>query len=116
MTYKFERGKNVSKIVVQEINDLDLAFGGNIKKMVPPMSEIPSVDYKWNKLFSDMFFCGIKIIKMTPKDGIDANKAMRHVRAVASSFDIKHEHKEAGCAYLLSEFFEDVQYERAERS
>jgi hypothetical protein len=30
-----------------------------------------------------------------------------------SSWEPKHEHKEAGCAYLLSEFFDDVNYKKA---
>ena len=42
----------------------------------------------------------------------DTNKAIRHLKAILVSYDPKHEHKEAGVAFLLSEWFEDVTYIR----
>lgn len=102
---------------VQEVTGLDLVFGGDMKKLLPPMSEIPEEfkkgHSKWNKVVSDWFFYGLKNADWKPKEGIDATKAIRHVSAIMRSFEPQHEHKEAGCAYLLSEFFEDVKYERA---
>ena len=42
------------------------------------------------------------------KDGVDNKKAMAAISAILRSFDPKHEHKEAGVAYLFSEWFEEV--------
>ncbi len=108
---------NGIKIQVQEVTDLDIVFGGRAMELLPPYSEIPEEfrdgRTKWNKVVSDWFFCGLKNCKWVPKEGIDTGKALRHIKAILGSFEPKHEHKEAGCAYLLSEWFEDVTYERA---
>ncbi|RKN75023.1 hypothetical protein [Paenibacillus ginsengarvi] len=105
------------KIAVQEVTDLNLAFGGDMKKLLPPYNEIPqefrSERSKWNKVVSDWFYYGLKNAEWNPKEGVETQKALRHVKAIMGSWEPKHEHKEAGCAYLLSEFFHDVKYERA---
>lgn len=100
-----------------EVNDVEIAFGGNMEKLLPSMEEIPE-EYKngsnkWNKVVGDWFFYGLKSCKWEPKEGIDTKDAINHIKAIMSSFDPKHEHKEAGCAYLLSYFFNDVSYEKA---
>lgn len=98
----------------QEINSLDMAFGGDMKKLLPSMSEIPEEFQRgrteWNKLFSTWFFRGLKSFDSKPKNGIDKDVAMRHVFAIMRSWDPQHEHKEAGCAYLLSLWFEKPVY------
>jgi hypothetical protein len=100
-----------------EIENSDMIFGGNMKKLLPKYNEIPDEfkdrNTKWNKVFNDWFFCGLKNCKWIPKEGIDTDKALRHIKAIMGSWEPKHEHKEAGCAYLMSEFFNDVKYERA---
>lgn len=103
-------------IKVQDVTGLDLAFGGSIKKLLPSYEEIPKEfkkfagGPKWNSVVSDWFYKGIKGAKWIPKEGIDTNKALKHVQACLTSFEPSHEHKMAGCAYLLSEFFKDVTY------
>jgi hypothetical protein len=99
-----------------KVNDADLAFGGDMRILLPKYNDIPDEfkDHynKWAKIVSDWFFGGLKNAKFTPKEGIDKSDALRHIKAIMTSWDPKHEHKEAGCAYLLSEFFEDVTYEK----
>jgi hypothetical protein len=41
---------------------------------------------------------------------MEAQAAMRHVQYCMRSFEPKHEHKEAGCAYLLSLWFDDIEW------
>ncbi|MCA1064358.1 hypothetical protein QTG56_22320 (plasmid) [Rossellomorea sp. AcN35-11] len=99
------------------VNDVEIAFGGNMVKLLPTMEEIPS-EYKngsskWNKVVGDWFFCGLKNCKWEAREGVETKDALNHIKAIMSSFDPKHEHKEAGCAYLLSCFFHDVSYEKA---
>lgn len=100
----------------QDVNGVDLAFGGDMNKLLPKWDEIPDefkrYGNKWVKVVSDWFYCGLVKAEWKPKPGIDEKNALRHVKACMGSWEPKHEHKEAGCAYLLSEFFEDVAYTR----
>lgn len=100
---------------VQEVDDATLAFPARTEHLMPKYEDIPD-DFKcgntkWNKIFANWFFCGIKIINAVPKKGIDKDKAMRHLRAVVGSYQPKHEHKEAAVAYLLSEWFDEFEWE-----
>ncbi|NSW90240.1 MAG: hypothetical protein HPY74_06095 [Firmicutes bacterium] len=101
---------------VQEVTDMDLVLGGKLSELLPPMQSIPNEfgigkRNKWSKLISDWFFYGIEILRWAPKEGIDPYKALRHIKAIMSSFELGHEYKEAACAYLLSIWFNDIQYE-----
>jgi hypothetical protein len=95
---------------IPEIKDVQLVFG-EIAHM-PKYEEIPKEfkqhGNKWCKLFSTMFY-GRKhgAISMIPKEGVDPEKAGRALRAIMVSWEPKHEHKEAGVAFLMSEWFED---------
>lgn len=84
-------------------------------ELLPPYDEIPEEfrrfpGTKWHKLFSDWFFIGLKSLELKPKDGIDREKALKHIKVAMSGFDSKHEHKEAGVAYLMSLWFEDARW------
>lgn len=86
------------------------------EKLLPPYNEIPDEfrrgKTKWNKLFSDWFFNGLTKLDITPKEGIDKNKAMFHLRVAMQGWDTAHEHKEAGVAYLMSLWFDNAIWER----
>jgi hypothetical protein len=100
---------------VKEVSDLQIAFGGSVQELMPAYKEIPMEfregHTKWNQVFNDWFFHGLKNATFRPKEGIDPEKALRHLKAIMSSFWPKHEHKEAAVAYLLSQWFHDVTYE-----
>lgn len=100
-----------------KVTDADLAFGGDMSDLLPSMSEIPEnfkyENTEWNKIVADWFYYGLKNVKWYPKEGIDPKDAVSHVQAILGSYEPKHEHKVAGVAYLLSEFFEKIEYERA---
>ncbi|PZM62587.1 hypothetical protein [Paenibacillus dendritiformis] len=105
----------------QKVTDLEMAFGGDMKKLLPAMSEIPeeftSLGSKWCKLISDWFYIGLSELKAQPREGIDTQEAFRHIRAILGSFEPKHEHKIACCAYLMSLWFEDeFSYKRMARA
>lgn len=105
----------------QELSAVDAAFPATVEHLMPPMSEIPEEftewnrNNKWQKLIGDWFYSGLEIKALMPKEGIDPKKAMRHVGAILGSFEPKHEHKEAAAAYLMSLWFDDVQYETRKR-
>lgn len=104
-------------LTIPEMNGLDVAFG-NISHM-PKYETVPD-DFKrgsnvYCRAISSWFFSGAKgtpdglIIgdaKFSAKPGVDRNKALAAIKAVLGSYEPKHEHKEAACAYMLSEWFD----------
>jgi len=95
-----------------EGSDLDMAFGGKAMEILPPYDAIPAEfkklqGNKWIEFVSDMFFHG-GTFHATPKPGIDESKVWRMFKACIGSFEPQHEHKIAGLAFMLSEFFEDI--------
>lgn len=103
-----------------EIDAATLAFPASVSHLMPAYKEIPQEFYrsrsKWNALVTDWFFCGLEELKLKPKPGIDEQKALRHISAIMRSFEPKHEHKEAACAYLMSLWFEDATWKRAQKA
>jgi hypothetical protein len=90
---------------------LDIAFG-NIKHL-PKEADIPQEFWhdsnKWHKFIVGWFFSGVKqegVESLKPKPGVDKMQALAAVQAILCSYAPKHEHKEAGCAFLMSEWFE----------
>ena len=64
----------------------------------------------WNRFICGWFFKGVsnkELESLTPKPGVDKTKALKAVAAILQSWDPKHEHKEAGAAFLMSEWFEN---------
>lgn len=101
---------------IADIDNATLAFPASVRHLMPPQEDIPD-EFKygatrWNKLFSDWFFSGLSSLELTPKEGVDKDKAMRHIRTIMGSFEPKHEHKEAAVAYLLNEWFADEKHVR----
>jgi len=91
-----------------KLSALDIAFGGNAMQILPPNSAIPD-EFKrqggvWPKWQADWFYSGLKRWPK-PKDGIDMHLAMANLKCVMGSFEPKHEHKQAGVAYLASLWF-----------
>jgi hypothetical protein len=61
-----------------------------------------------NKWFSTLFYNGGKIEFKKNIDEDYINKGMRYFRGLISSFEPKHEEKEAVCSLILEEFVKDV--------
>ncbi len=103
---------------IPELTNADVAFG-EVKHM-PKMADIPEDFHRhhgtpYNDAVSHWFFAGARsdgqdlIVdgeRFSPRPGVDGTKALAAIRAVLGSFAPKHEHKEAACAYMLSEWFE----------
>jgi len=106
-------------LAIPVLTGADVAFGG-IKHM-PKYEDVPD-NFKESydpfcKAVSSWFFSGAKGIpngleingqKFVAKDGVDSVMALRAIKAVLGSFEPKHEHKEAACAYMLAEWFNKV--------
>lgn len=101
----------------KDISSKELNLGTT--KLLPSVIEIPDEFYcegrtKWNKLFTDMFYCGLTSLDITPKEGIEINDALKCIKAHMGSWKPKHEDKEAGVAYMMSVLFEDATWTAAE--
>ena len=105
--------------------NLDIVFGPRIiDEYLPVWEEIPE-DFKayngrgeakkWVNIIDDWFFNGIKNIIVESKQHVDKKVALQHLKTIMGSFDSQHEHKTAGCAYLLSLWFDVFEYEKAKR-
>ena len=98
----------------KKISKGDSLFGPkDVGEYLPPMNEIPEEFKKWYhpivKLISKWFYEGLPFgTEFIPRDGVDVKLAINHISACMRSWDPPHEHKEAGCAYLLSTFFKDI--------
>lgn len=94
---------------VREVSDLDMAFGGGTRDLMPAWEDIPK-EFKdghgmWNKFMRNWFYSGLASYDLKPRDGVDVTKALRHLKTILRSFEPKHEHKEADVAYLASLWF-----------
>ena len=111
-------------IPVPDLKSSEIVFGCNLG-WVPKYEDIPE-DHKrgyssdpkvkkMNSLMNSWFFCGLKSLKLTPKKGVDEEKAKLAIHALMGSYEPKHEHKEAAVTYLLCEWFDDAEFEKADR-
>lgn len=98
----------------KKIDKLNTVFPTVTDGFLPPYKDIPD-EFKqgrteWNKVFSKWFHTGLpKGTQFIPKEGVNLDDAMRHVKYCMRSWEPKHEHKEAGVAYLMSLWFERVE-------
>lgn len=105
----------------QVIDAVDRAFPAHVSKLMPKYDEIPeeftnfNIKNKWQDLFNDWFYCGLSKLEVKPKPGIDKDVALIHIQTIMRSFEPKHEHKTAACAFLMSEWFEDATWERKKK-
>ena len=101
-------------IPVPDLNDPEVVFGSI--KHLPPWSDLPEeFRNRWMggnpycDFISQWFYSGLgkdDLARLSPRDGVDRNKALRAIKAIIGSFEPKHEHKTAGAGYLLSQWFE----------
>lgn len=92
-----------------EVSDVDVAFPARGGELVPLDEEIPEVDPKWLELQRRWFYEGLPgQTEFHCVEGVDGEKAFRHLAVVNSTYAIKHEHKERAFAYLASRWFTDV--------
>lgn len=93
----------------ENITQQDIAFGPkNLAQFLPAMGSIPKEFFKdsnpWNKWISKWFFNGLKEFAVAV-EGVNFKDAHAHIKVILASFEPKHEHKIAGCAYLASMWF-----------
>lgn len=96
----------------KDVSSIDLAFG-NVDGLMPAWYDIPEefrqgqIGNKWIRFQRQWFFDGLDSKRVIEKPGVDKTKALRHLMAIQSSFEPKHEHKQAAVAWLASKWFAD---------
>jgi len=103
---------------IPEVTDADIAFPARGEELTPLWDEIPK-EFKLrfpsgtaeNEFFNAAFFGPCRNQKYTPREGVDQTKALRVLKCVMSTRATKHEHKEAGFAFLVREWFENVEWD-----
>ena len=103
---------------VIQVSEANMAFGGNIKTLMPPNSEMAEYRKDWFSgktwgfnLFNDMFYRGLTKLSLHPKEGIDSAAAFKHIRSIMVSWEPSHEDKTAACAYLFEHWFTGAEWE-----
>lgn len=98
-------------IPIPEMTNLDVAFSN--AEHLPPMKDIPDEFKRNNNAFagivSKWFFNGLdsfESVGLTPKKGVEKGKAIAALKAIIGSYEPQHEHKTAGVAFLMSEWFD----------
>jgi hypothetical protein len=92
----------------QPVDDATLAFPAMVAHLLPTWEEIPD-EFKgqneWTRLVDKWFGNGGQTLAAKTRDDITARDAIRHLQACLGSYGLKHEHKIAGVAYLMSLWF-----------
>jgi hypothetical protein len=95
---------------ITDIDRISLAYGEVVH--MPRYTDVPEAfersSHPCARLASKWFFEGLSqedMARLTPREGVNKDKALRAIGAVLRSFEPKHEHKEAGAACLLDRWF-----------
>lgn len=106
----------------QIIDQVTFAFPAKVEHLMPDNKKYPEYqkyldnwrDDTWGfKLFNDWFYPpGITDLKLWPKEGINPEEAIRHIQTIMRSFEPKHEHKTAACAFLFELWFDKAEWKR----
>lgn len=107
---KFERLFQIKEVAFGELH-----YGtSDYNSIAPKYHFIPKEfkfgDNKWRDAAEYWFYKGLhKDSKLIPKRMIDKEAAIRHIQCLLNCWLINHKYKIAAAAYLLSQWFEDVE-------
>ena len=95
---------------VPEVTDLDCAFPTRYRELLPKWEDLTPDEKHMRGPFCDavssLFYSGGKLEDqgIRIKDGIDAKKVYRYLRATMGDFGPSHEHKIGGIGHMLSQW------------
>jgi len=98
----------------QPVSDVELVFPASVvdRGLFPKEEDVPEAFFDrenpWAMFARRWFNEGCSTDSLIPKFGIDKGQAIRHLKVCMGSFAPRHEHKIAGVAYLLSQWFEPL--------
>lgn len=99
---------------IKDIDNVTFAFPADVRDLMPEydsklLEPFWQSTNRHNRIITRWFFQGLENPKFYPKEGVDPEKAIRHIQTILGSFQPKHEHKTAACAFLLAEWFDKVE-------
>lgn len=110
-TLKYKSNAGYSPVISDFGQPHEITENTNIHSLLPTINDIPdefnNQSNKWHRIVTTWFFNGISKNHLKVKSGIDYNKAFRHIACVINDWGLKHEHKLAGAAFLMSLWFDD---------
>lgn len=95
---------------VPDVSDADCAFPTRWRELLPPMEVLSSDERNLRGPFCDalssLFYSGGRLADhgIKVRDGHDASKVMRYIRATLGDFGPRHEHKIGGIAHALAKW------------
>jgi hypothetical protein len=97
----------------------DVAPFDDVMTLMPAYRDLPD-EFRngrspYNDLVSTWFFKGLNKSALSPKPGIDANKAFRCLSVILQDWTPSHEHKTAGVAYLMSLWFDIAEPQKGKK-
>lgn len=103
----------------REVSDLLIAFPARVMDLMPDrvfceeaLRAMPDRGRQWIEFQRRWFSLGLpKELVVDLHEGVDGEMAFRQLKAIQGSFEPKHEHKEAGVAYLASRWFREIAYD-----
>lgn len=110
-----------SMFPIQDIDDVLFAFPARVMHLIPAWEDIPD-EFKehnnlWHKIATNLFYLGAGTkSKFFFKEGVDPEKALRHILTIMKSYEPHHQHKIAGVAFLFSDWFTFVNLMPAEKN
>lgn len=105
-----QKPPSASNEEIPEVSDMDCAFQGRWRELLPKWEELTSEEKNQRGPFCEalnlIFFSGGKLADhgITVKPGFDANKVHRYIRATLGDFGPSHEHKIGGIAHMLAKW------------
>jgi hypothetical protein len=95
------------------IDDVRLAFPGDVEFLMPDPAEIPREYWEGHRLYPmirEFIFTGVapRNLSFDARLDFDYNVVARHLRAIQGSFQPKHEHKQATLTLLFDLWFPNL--------
>ena len=102
--------------VPQEVDDITAAFPTRVSHLMPLWTwhigdewERKPEAQTWLRFQSDWMFQGLPHgCAIAAKEGVDPEKAIKHLAAIQRSFEPKHEAKMYSVSFLASQWFEKI--------
>lgn len=102
---------------IPEVSDLDMAFPTRWKTLLPPWDELTDDERHYGTIYCEaaerlMFNGGtLEDHGVRIRDGVDAEKVYRYLKATLGDFGPKHEHKIGGIGHMLAKWCEPIKKE-----
>lgn len=89
-----------------------------IDELIPTLEELPiefqremTAAQPWITIICDTFYESTRVTAYQTHENIDGKTAIRHIRTAMQSWEISHERKIRGLAWLMSRWFKSYRYE-----